>query len=196
MSIERWRGAIAVIAIGIGGVALLQPRLANQIHDAKAREDVYLFPPPAELEVATLGYRAAVVDMLWVKLRIEYGTHFVEKRAFPDAPHYLDAILALEPDYAPVFRYVDTILCYHEPQGTADDATHAPRENTTSSGSKRDRTITSSGFTTDNFSRSWARRISIRKTRSNSGASMERARSSALWSSVTIRIDLSQLQRS
>jgi len=115
-------GALFVVALGVAGVAVVQPRLANQLHAAKAREDVYLFPPPAELEVATLGYRAAVVDMLWAKLRVEYGMHFVEKRPFPDAPHYFDAILALEPDYAPLFRYVDTMLCYHAPQGTAADA--------------------------------------------------------------------------
>lgn len=114
--------AALVSIVGIAGVAIVQPRLSAQLHAAKAREDVYLFPPPTELRIATLGYRAAAVDMLWVKLRVEYGMHFVEQRPFPDAPHYLDAILALEPDYAPVFRYVDTMLCYHAPQGTADDA--------------------------------------------------------------------------
>ncbi len=118
--------ALGIIAMGVAGVALTQPGLARSIHAAKAREDVYLFPPPAELEVATLGYRAAFVDMLWVKLRIEYGMHFVEQRPFPDAPHYVDALLGLEPDFAPVYKYVDTMLCYHAGVGTSEDA-HATR---------------------------------------------------------------------
>lgn len=122
MSIRDVAVAVALTVIGGVGVAATQPGLARALHAAKAREDVYLFPPPAELKVATLGYHAAFVDMVWVKLRVEYGTHIVEKRPFPDAPHYVDALLELEPDFAPVFKYVDTMLCYHEPGGTEDDA--------------------------------------------------------------------------
>jgi tetratricopeptide (TPR) repeat protein len=122
MSLRDVASAWVVAAMGVGVVAATQPGLARSLHAAKAREDVYLFPPPAQLKVATLGYRAAVVDLLWVKLRIEYGMHLVEKRPFPDAPHYFDALLELEPDYAPVFKYVDTMLCFHEPNGTAEDA--------------------------------------------------------------------------
>ncbi|HEY1957165.1 MAG TPA: hypothetical protein VGH28_16215 [Polyangiaceae bacterium] len=115
-------GAIVLAAAGIAGVAITQPGLASGLHAAKAREDVYLFPPPAELRVATLGYRAAVVDMLWVKLRVEYGMHFVEKRPFPDITHYLDALLELEPDFAPVFKYADTMICYHAGDAGPEDA--------------------------------------------------------------------------
>jgi tetratricopeptide (TPR) repeat protein len=115
-------GAIVFAALGVAGVAFTQPSLAESIHAAKDREDVYVLPPPAQLEVGTLGYRAAAVDMLWVKLRVEYGMHFVEKRAFPDVTHYMDAILAIEPDFAPVYKYADTMLCYHEGYGSEADA--------------------------------------------------------------------------
>jgi tetratricopeptide (TPR) repeat protein len=118
-------GAIGAIAFGALGIVLTQPGIARGLHAAKEREDVYLFPPPAQLQVATLGYRAAAVDMLWVKLRVEYGIHFVENRPFPDATHYMDAILELEPDFWPVFKYVDTMLCYHAGNATADDARRA-----------------------------------------------------------------------
>jgi len=122
------RDAVAAVVLALASaatVAVVQPGLASELHAAKAREDVYLFPPPAELRVATLGYRAAVVDMLWVKLRVEYGMHFGEKRPFPDVDHYVDALLELEPDFAPIYKYVDTMLCYHAGTGTADDARRA-----------------------------------------------------------------------
>jgi hypothetical protein len=115
-------GALVLAAVGAAGVALTQPSLARGIHAAKQREDVYLFPPPEQLRIGTLGYTAAAVDMLWVKLRVEYGMHFVEQRPFPDVTHYMDAILALEPDFFPVYKYADTMLCYHAGEGTADDA--------------------------------------------------------------------------
>jgi hypothetical protein len=79
-------------------------------------------PPPAELRVATLGYDAASVDLLWAKLLVEYGIHWSERRDFLDIPKYVDAIIALEPDYAPIYRYVDTMLAYRPLQGTEDDA--------------------------------------------------------------------------
>jgi tetratricopeptide (TPR) repeat protein len=118
-------GAIVAAAMGVAGVALTQPSLARGIHAAKEREDVYLFPPPAQLEVGTLGYKAATVDMLWVKLRVEYGMHFVEQRPFPDVTHYMDALLALEPDFAPVFKYADTMVCYHAGNASEEDARKA-----------------------------------------------------------------------
>jgi tetratricopeptide (TPR) repeat protein len=117
-----WLPALLVAALGAAGVALTQPGLSRSLHATKAREDVYLFPPPAELRVATLGYRAAVVDMLWAKLRVEYGMHLVEKRPFPDTSHYLDALLELEPNYPQVFKYVETMLCYRQDGGTVADA--------------------------------------------------------------------------
>ncbi len=113
---------VTLAALGMVGVALTQPGLAWSLHAAKAREDVYLFPPPLELRIATLGYHAAVVDMLWVKLRVEFGMHYVERRPFPSAPQYFDALLELEPDYAPAFKYVETMLLYREGGGTPEDA--------------------------------------------------------------------------
>ncbi len=115
--------AALVAFAGVLGVALTQPVLAKTLHDSKAKEDVYVLPPPAQLRAATLGHHAAAVDMLWAKMLVEYGNHMVERRAFPDVTRYLDSILALEPDYAPVYKFADTIIVYNKPEGgTAEDA--------------------------------------------------------------------------
>lgn len=113
--------AVAVAAVACGGIALLQAPLARDLHAVTQREDVVIIPPPDELRLATLGYDAAAVDYLWGKLLVEYGTHVHEKRPL-DVPRYLDAILVLEEDYRPLYRYVDTLLVYRPPRGTEDDA--------------------------------------------------------------------------
>jgi hypothetical protein len=114
---------LVLIALAALGVAKLQPRLAQALHDTKMREDVYVLPPPGQLKVLTLGYDAAAVDHLWAKLLIEFGTHAVERRDFEYAPNYVDAILALEPDYAPIYKYVDTLMIYRRAgAGTEEDA--------------------------------------------------------------------------
>jgi hypothetical protein len=113
---------IAVLAAAAFGVARLRPALANVVHKTKARDDVVVLPPPDQLKVAALGYDAAAVDLLWAKTLVEYGIHGQERRAFNALPVYLDSILALEPDYEPLFRYVDTLLIWRWPAGTDVDA--------------------------------------------------------------------------
>jgi hypothetical protein len=103
------------------GVAYTQPRLATTAHEVKANDDVYALPPPAQLRAATLGWTAAAVDMLWASLLVDYGTHWSEHRDFKTIPRYVDAILALEPTYEPIYRYVDTLLAYRPVMGTERD---------------------------------------------------------------------------
>jgi hypothetical protein len=115
--------AVALLfALLIAGVARLQPRLAETAASVKAREDVYLFPPPQELRVATLGYVAAATDLLWAKLLVEYGTHWAEHRPFPDLNQYLDALMALDSKNKTFYEFVDTLLVYRPIHGTEQDA--------------------------------------------------------------------------
>jgi hypothetical protein len=114
-------GAVLLMAGAAAGVAATQPGLARTAHEAKENYDVVVFPPPAQLHAAVLGWDAAAVDMLWAKLLVEYGMHFSERREFTEIPRYVDAILELEPTYAPLYKYVDTMLAYRPLQGTEDD---------------------------------------------------------------------------
>jgi len=113
--------AVLLLALAILGVARTQPRLAAIAHTVKERRDMYALPPPAVLHAATLGWDAAVVDQLWAKLLVEYGIHWSERRDFDDTSKYVDAILELEPTFAPIYRYVDTLLAYRPLHGTEDD---------------------------------------------------------------------------
>ena len=123
------RGVLAaalLVMSSILGISGTQPGLAKSIHKLRQRDDVFLLPPPNELRVMSLGYRAAGTDLLWAKLLLEYGLHGQEKRAFPDVGRYIDGIIALEPDFPLVYDFVDTIIVYPPgPEGTADDARRA-----------------------------------------------------------------------
>jgi hypothetical protein len=114
--------ALLVFAVAAAGVSVLQPRLATEIHAVKDTEDIYPFPPPPVLRLATLGYVSAVTDGLWGKLLVEHGTHWSEHRPFGDLEHYLDAIITLEPTFRPFYEYVDTLLCYRPMNGHEADA--------------------------------------------------------------------------
>ena len=118
-------GALLLMFTAAGGVAALQPRLARTMHEVKERDDVVVFPPPAQLHAAVLGYDAAAVDVLWSTLLVEYGEHFAEHRDFSQIPRYIDAIFELEPTYWPLYNFVDTMLAYRPMQGTVDDIVRA-----------------------------------------------------------------------
>ena len=104
-------------ALMVGAVVALQPGLAKQAHTIKETDDIYPFPPPPILRLATLGYVSATTDVLWGKLLVENGIHWSERRQFPDVELYLDAIVGLEPTFHPLYEYVDSLLCYRPMNG-------------------------------------------------------------------------------
>jgi hypothetical protein len=116
-------GGIAIVAaIGVGR---LEGGLSAKAHAAKEQTDVSALPPPAMMRFASLGYEAAVADALWAKILVDYGTHWHDHRAFPSLESDIDAILALEPDFPALFKFVDTLLVYRPPRGTEIDARRA-----------------------------------------------------------------------
>lgn len=114
MTPPRREVVVALLLALLGAVAIgaVQPRLAKDLHAVKQRDDVFMLPPPEQLRTASLGYRAASADAIWAMLLVEYGLHWQEKRRFPDAPRYLDGILALEPDFPLVYEFADTVLVF------------------------------------------------------------------------------------
>jgi len=120
--VRRERVITALLLLSsVAGVGVTQPRLAGITHKVKEQGDAYALPPPAQLHAATLGWDAAAVDLLWSNLLVEYGTHWAEHRDFLAAPLYIDAILELEPTYAPMYRFVGTLLAYRPMRGTEQD---------------------------------------------------------------------------
>ena len=120
--------AVAISVVSALGIALVQPGLATNVHKLREREDVFLLPPPGQLRALSLGYHAAAADLLWAKMLVEYGLHGQEKRKFSEVTRYIDGIIALEPDFPPLYEFVDTILVYTPPPGgTAEDARTARR---------------------------------------------------------------------
>ncbi|MBX3193229.1 MAG: hypothetical protein KF819_39965 [Labilithrix sp.] len=127
MNARAAAAALAIAVVSVAGIGFVQPKLAKDVHKVRLTDDGYYLPPPEQVRAMTLGHRAAAADLLWAKLILEYGLHWQEKRPFPDATRYVDAILAVEPDFPTLYRFIDTILVYTPGGGTADDARAARR---------------------------------------------------------------------
>ena len=130
----RWRrnsgrllgwGLLLVSALSI---AYVRPRAVAGVRATKLTTDVLTLPPPAMLVAASLGYRAALADLLYTSTVITYGIHGEERRRWEFVGQYLDSIVALDPTFCQTYRYADTFIIY-QPVGSPgpEEVRHARR---------------------------------------------------------------------
>jgi len=108
------KDVIAAIVIGTcaAGIAYVQPGLAATSKKVRLRDDVVLIPSPKEVKAIALGYDAAMVDLTWTRLLLEYGRHWSDRKYFRDAGRFIDVIIEIEPTFAAIYMYSDTFLTY------------------------------------------------------------------------------------
>lgn len=102
--------ALALLALAATLIGLVRPKLAADFARVKLTTDVYALPSPDQAIVASLGWRAAMADLLYAHVLVSYGLHIQEKRRFEFVGNYLDTINALDPKFAAPYRYADTLL--------------------------------------------------------------------------------------
>jgi hypothetical protein len=91
-------------------IGLLRPGLAARYHTLRVTSDVYPLPPPEQVVVASLGYRAALADLIFAHVLVSYGIHFQERRRFEFVGEYLDTVNALDPTFRLPYRFADTLV--------------------------------------------------------------------------------------
>jgi tetratricopeptide (TPR) repeat protein len=75
-------------------------------------EDVYYLPPPKYLVPASLGYREALANLIWSKALIYFGEELRRNRNVNNLYRYTDAMLALDPYFKRVYRWVGSAAIY------------------------------------------------------------------------------------
>jgi hypothetical protein len=109
-------------------IAYVRPKAVAGVRATKLTSDVLGLPPPSMLVEASLGYRAALADLLYTSTVITYGIHGEEHRRWEFVGQYLDSIVALDPSFCQTYRYADTFIIY-QPVGSPgpDEVRHARR---------------------------------------------------------------------
>ncbi|HMI88979.1 MAG TPA: hypothetical protein VK550_33100 [Polyangiaceae bacterium] len=109
-------------------IAYVRPRAIAGVRATKLDTDVLTLPPPALLVEASLGYRAALADLLYTSTVITYGIHGEEHRRWEFVGQYLDSIVALDPSFCQTYRYADTFIIYQAVGSPGpDEVRHARR---------------------------------------------------------------------
>lgn len=99
----------AVAAVAIGSVRAPAADLEKRVAETS---DVYVLPPPDEVVTMSLGYRAALADLLWSHVLVSQGLHTFERRRFENLTLLLDAINALDPTFRDPYLFADALITF------------------------------------------------------------------------------------
>lgn len=120
--------AIRTAAIALGAalaVALVRAPLFERNRHVQETSDVYGLPPPRELAIASLGYRAALADVLWAHVLVSQGLHTQARRRFDNLTRLLDAINELEPTFRDPYLLADALITFQSNQTPHDEVVKA-----------------------------------------------------------------------
>lgn len=112
--------ATATIVGVLAGIWSLRGRAMDHYLGTQTYEDIYYLPPPQWLEVMSLGHRRALADLIWLRALIYFGDEFANKGAVRHVFNYGDSMLALDPDFKRVYRWVGMAGVY-TPTGSSTE---------------------------------------------------------------------------
>jgi hypothetical protein len=111
--------AVLILAV-VAGVWSLRRRAMDQYLGTQTYEDVYYLPPPQWLEVMSLGHRRALADLIWLRALIYFGDEFAHRGTVRHVFSYGESMLALDPDFRRVYRWVGMAGVY-TPTGSSPE---------------------------------------------------------------------------
>jgi tetratricopeptide (TPR) repeat protein len=77
---------------------------------AKEDSDVHLLPPPKDVVVMSLGYRAALADVLWAQVLVAQGLRTMDRRRYDTIADMLDTINELDPEFRDPYLWSDALI--------------------------------------------------------------------------------------
>ena len=103
---------IGVVVVAAILIALVRGRLFETSRHVKETSDVYDLPPPADVVLLSLGYRAALADVLWARVLVSQGLHTQERRRYDNLTLLLDTINALDPKFREPYLMADALITF------------------------------------------------------------------------------------
>ncbi|MGC4088806.1 MAG: hypothetical protein QM756_13080 [Polyangiaceae bacterium] len=119
--------SLALLGVSALGIHLLQPPLAETFAEARRKNDAYYLPGPDITRLMSLGYRAALADVIFAHVLVSHGLHFQEKRRYEFVANYLDTITQLDPSFREPYRLADTLITMQPTAPLLDDYREARR---------------------------------------------------------------------
>ncbi|MBI4700770.1 MAG: hypothetical protein HY744_06340 [Deltaproteobacteria bacterium] len=116
---------LCVLAACVVAIAGVRARLVAVHQRVKDQHEVYFLPPAGELVRASLGYKAAVADLLWAHIMVSQGLHTFERRRFENLSRLYDAIGELDPTWRTPYLYADAFFTFQTSAAPYEDVVKA-----------------------------------------------------------------------
>ncbi len=101
---------VAVLGAAYGLVSSARVHLGRMHEQIKEARDVYPLPPSSQLRVVSLGYDAALADVLWAHTLVAQGLHLTERRRFENVVQLYAAINELDPAWRTPYLLADALI--------------------------------------------------------------------------------------
>lgn len=119
--IVREHGGVLGIVCALLGIAYAQPWIRAKHAQLRETSEVYLLPPPRQLEVASLGHKSALADLLWANVLVSQGLRLGERRRFETVVPYLEAIVELDPKWRDPYCMAEALVTLQSKPATIDE---------------------------------------------------------------------------
>lgn len=116
--------SLAALALMLASAAIsdyARQRAQTAYAEAQTYEDVYYLPPQNALVLFSLGHRAALADLIWMKALVYFGEELYHRGDVSNLFRYTDAMLALDERFVRVYRWVASAAIYRTGDVTIDD---------------------------------------------------------------------------
>lgn len=101
---------IGLALASVVAVSAVRGPLAQAHRHVRETSDVYVLPPPDQVKTLSLGYHAALADLLWAHVLVSQGLHTFERRRFDDLSLFIDSINELDPTFREPYLLADALF--------------------------------------------------------------------------------------
>jgi tetratricopeptide (TPR) repeat protein len=108
--LRGWLVPFLALALAVALVRASRSKVFAEHARIKNTTDAYLLPPPSQLRTLSLGYDAAVADLLWAHTLVAQGIHLQERRRFASITQLYEAINELAPTWRTPYALADALI--------------------------------------------------------------------------------------
>lgn len=116
---------LAMTLVAASAAHALRTQAAEEYRARQAYEDVYYLPSPGALRLLSFGYERALADLIWMRAQVYVGDELYERGGADHIFDYTEAMLALDPDFLRVYRWIGVTGVYRSRDSTLDEVRRA-----------------------------------------------------------------------
>lgn len=110
-----------LVVLAVICIHSVRGKIAADHAAANENSDVHLLPPPKEVVVMSLGYRAALADFLWAQVLVTQGLRTSDRRRYNTVADMLDTINELDPEFRDPYLWSDALVNLQTVATTKED---------------------------------------------------------------------------